>query len=87
MSDKGGKNYTIEDIARELGVSKTTVSRALSGKGRIGKDTIERVQAFAEQHGYRPNVIAKGLAKNKTYNLGLVMPREPGYVDVPFFKD
>lgn len=36
---KEHKNYTIGDIAQELGVSKTTVSRALSGKGRIGKET------------------------------------------------
>ena len=34
---------TIEEIANELGVSKSTVSRALSGKGRIGKATIERI--------------------------------------------
>lgn len=38
---------TIEEIANELGVSKSTVSRALSGKGRIGKATIERIQAYA----------------------------------------
>lgn len=87
MSDKGGKNYTIEDIARELGISKTTVSRALSGKGRIGRDTVERVQTFAEQHGYRPNVIAKGLAQNKTYNLGLVIPLEYIEFDIAFFKE
>ena len=37
---------TIEEIANELGVSKSTVSRALSGKGRIGKATIERIQAY-----------------------------------------
>lgn len=83
--EKGKKKYTIEDIARELGVSKTTVSRALSGKGRIGRDTVERVQAFAKEHGYRPNVIARGLAQNRTYNLGLVIPVE--YTDVPFFKE
>lgn len=87
MSDKGGKKYTIEDIARELGVSKTTVSRALSGKGRIGKGTVERVRTFAEQHGYRPNVIAKGLAQSKTYNLGLVIPLEYADADVSFFKE
>lgn len=87
MSDKGGKNYTIEDIAQELGVSKTTVSRALSGKGRIGKDTVERVRTFAEQHGYRPNVIAKGLAQKKTYNLGLVIPLESTDFDASFFKE
>ena len=40
---------TIEEIANELGVSKSTVSRALSGKGRIGKATIERIQAYVEK--------------------------------------
>ena len=38
-------SLTIDDIARELGVSKTTVSRAISGKGRISAATRERVQA------------------------------------------
>ena len=37
------KNLTIGDIAQALGVSKTTVSRAMSGKGRIGEDTRRRV--------------------------------------------
>lgn len=78
------KNYTLDDIAKELGVSKTTVSRALSGKGRIGQDTVERIQAFVKEHGYRPNVMAKGLAKNKTYNLGFVIPLE--YSDFSFLK-
>ncbi len=66
--------YTLEDIARELGVSKTTVSRALSGKGRISKTTVERVRAFAREHDYRPNMLAQGLAVNKTYNLALFIP-------------
>lgn len=87
MEEKEKKNYTIEDIARELGVSKTTVSRALSGKGRIGKDTVERVRAFVEQHDYRPNVIAKGLAQSKTYNLGLIIPPGNEDTDMPFFKE
>lgn len=79
------KKYTIDDIARELGVSKTTVSRALSGKGRIGKATVERVRAFVEEHEYRPNRVAQGLARSKTYNLGLVIPGE--YSGMPFFRD
>lgn len=68
------KNYTIEDIARELGVSKTTVSRAISGKGRISQATRERVMQFIEAHDYRPNVMAKGLAQRKTYNIALLLP-------------
>ena len=45
MEEKS-KVYTIDDIARELGVSKTTVSRAISGKGRISRETRDRVQTF-----------------------------------------
>ena len=46
METEEKKVYTIEDIARELGVSKTTVSRAISGKGRISQATRDRVQAY-----------------------------------------
>lgn len=81
------KVYKIDDIARELGVSKTTVSRAISGKGRIGKETRERVLAFIEEHDYRPNVIAKSLAQNKTYNLGLILPADFVETEFSFFKE
>ncbi|MDO5538906.1 MAG: LacI family DNA-binding transcriptional regulator [Eubacteriales bacterium] len=79
--------YTIDDIANELGVSKTTVSRALSGKGRIGRQTREQVLAFAQQHGYQPNAQARGLAQRKTYNLGLMLPDDYTVIDFPFFKE
>lgn len=78
---------TIEDVARELGVSKTTVSRAISGKGRIGQATRERVLQFIEEHDYRPNVMAKGLAQKKTYNLALLLPKDYADTEFPFFKD
>lgn len=81
------KVYTINDIARELGVSKTTVSRAISGKGRISRETQEKVFAFIEQHDYRPNGPARALAQSKTYNLGLVFPADYSVVDFPFFKE
>lgn len=69
------QNLTIDDIARDLGVSKTTVSRAISGKGRISPATRQRVQEYIEQCNYRPSAAAKGLAESKTYNLALVLPR------------
>lgn len=81
------KIYTIDDIAKELGVSKTTVSRAISGKGRIGKATRERVWRFVETHDYRPNVLAKALAHKKTYNLGLVLPSISAVAEFPFFQE
>lgn len=80
------KKLTIDDIAKELSVSKTTVSRAISGKGRISAGTRERVLAYIKENNYRPNVIAKGLAQQKTYNIGLVMPGDYNLVDLPFFQ-
>lgn len=71
--DKDGKNMTISDVAMALGVSKTTVSRAISGKGRIGKQTRQKVMDYIKEHHYQPSAIAKGLAQNKTYNIGLVI--------------
>ena len=44
------KILTIGDIAKQLGVSKTTVSRAISGKGRIGEQTRRRVLEYIEEH-------------------------------------
>lgn len=85
MSD--GRKLTIDDIARELGVSKTTVSRAISGKGRIGAKTRERVLRYIEAHDYRPNVIAKGLAQSRTYNICLVIPGDYNIVELPFFQN
>ena len=42
---------TTEEMARQLGVSKSTVSRALSGKGRIGRETREKIRAYAKEKG------------------------------------
>lgn len=80
------KNLTIGDIAEKLGVSKTTVSRAISGKGRIGDKTREKVLEYIEAHHYRPNVIAKGLAQSKTYNIGLAIPGDYNIIELPFFQ-
>lgn len=56
---------TIEQMAEQLGVSKSTVSRALSGKGRIGKETRERVLALA---GSEERKNKKMLEKNRQYS-------------------
>ncbi|HBA97005.1 MAG TPA: LacI family transcriptional regulator [Lachnospiraceae bacterium] len=80
------KNVTIADIAESLGISKTTVSRALSGKGRISEATRKRVRDCVEENNYKPNVIAQGLAKSKTYNIGVVMPYDYGLEDMSYFQ-
>lgn len=79
------KNMTISDIALELGVSKTTISRVLSGKGRISEETRTRVLNYIKDINYKPNLIAKSLAQSKTYNIGVVMPADSSK-EVPFFQ-
>jgi DNA-binding LacI/PurR family transcriptional regulator len=80
------KNITIGDIADELGLSKTTISRAISGKGRIGNDTKQKVQDYIREHNYKPNVIAKGLAQSRTYNIGVILPADANLIEIPFFQ-
>jgi DNA-binding LacI/PurR family transcriptional regulator len=82
----GSKSITIADVAEALGVSKTTVSRAISGKGRIGNETRERVMKYIEEHDYQPNMIARSLAQSKTYNLALSMPGNSKFLDSSFFQ-
>lgn len=80
------KPITIADIARELGLSKTTISRAISGKGRIGEETRKKVLSCIEEHNYRPNRTAKALAQSKTFNIGVVLPADSNLVEVPYFQ-
>ena len=87
MDTQDDKIYTIEDVARELGISKTTVSRAISGKGRVSELTRERVLDFIKEHDYRPSVLARGLAMNKTYNLAVVFPLDYRNTELYFFQE
>lgn len=80
------RKLTIDDIARDLGISKTTVSRAISGKGRIGRETTARVLAYIEEKNYKPSALAKGLAQSRTFNVAFAMPGESKFVDLPFFQ-
>ena len=64
----------IKDLADELGVSPSTVSRALSNEGRIGAKTKASVLELAEKWGYKPNPFAANLSKKKTGLIGLILP-------------
>ena len=77
---------TIDDIARELNISKTTVSSAISGKGRISESTRNRVNAYIREINYKPSAIAKSLATSRTMNIGFAMPNDYELVDMPFFQ-
>ena len=65
---------TIRDIARELGVSASTVSRALKDSSEISEETRKKVKAFAELYHYKPNMMALKLRNKKTMVLGVIIP-------------
>lgn len=68
------KKITLKHIARELGVSISTVSKALKNSEEIGTDTKEKVQAFAKLYNYKPNNIAISLKNKRTKNIGVIIP-------------
>ncbi len=63
----------IQDVARHAGVSRSTVSYALSGKRTISADTQRRIQAAIEDLGFTPNAGARALATSQTMVLGLLL--------------
>ena len=65
---------TIKDIAKALGISPSTVSRALKDHPDISPKTKEKVKKLAEQLQYRPNAIALSLKHQKSFTIGLIIP-------------
>ncbi len=68
------KKITIKEIARELNVSVSTVSKALRNRKEIGPETTQKIQAFAKMLNYKPNSIAVSLKNKKTRNIGVIIP-------------
>jgi len=66
----------LRELSRRLGLSQTTVSRALNGFPEVAEETRTRVRAAAELHGYRPSAAARRLATGQSATLGLVFPSE-----------
>lgn len=79
---------SITDLARIGGVSVSTVSRALTGKGALNKDTRERIRALADRHGFKLNVAAQNLRLGRTGAIAVLLPlgHERGqHLSDPFF--
>lgn len=75
----------LKQLSTMLGLSQTTVSRALNGYPEVNADTRERVLRAVKETGYRPNKAAQRLATGKAGSIGLVMPTAPGMAsDVHF---
>ena len=77
------KRITITDVAEEAGVSMMTVSRAINNKEGISEETRQRILQIAEDMGYRPSGLARGLATQRTATIGLVVPD----IANPFFAE
>ena len=73
---KPSARATAHDVAARAGVSQPTVSQVLSGnpKARVSAVTRTRVLRAAEELGYRPNVLAQGLVRRRSFALGVVVP-------------
>jgi LacI family transcriptional regulator len=67
---------TLRDVARLAGVHPATASRALNEetRGLVNQETAQRVLRAAEEVGYRPNPIARGLKTNRSYTVGVLIP-------------
>jgi DNA-binding LacI/PurR family transcriptional regulator len=84
----GDRIRNIAELARMAGVSAGTVSRALAGKPLVNKDTREKIQAIADEHGFRPNQMARRLRTQRTGVIGVVVPlghEQRQHMSDPFF--
>ena len=73
------RQITIKDIARELKISASTVSRALQNHPDISKSTKEAVKELAKKYNYRPNAIALSLKLKRTNIIGVMIPEMVHY--------
>lgn len=85
MAAKETEKMTIEQVADALGVSKTTVSRALSGKGRISEETRAKVYAYLGRTRTEP-AAPQGGEKVRTNNIAMIVPQRFITLDLPFLR-
>ena len=76
------RNITIKDIARELSISKSTVSRVLQGAFDVNPETRQKVLDKMKEMHYRPNMMARNLKKRNTNTIGVNIPA----FDIPFYS-
>ncbi|HEX8530255.1 MAG TPA: LacI family DNA-binding transcriptional regulator, partial [Cytophagales bacterium] len=70
---------TIKDIAKALGLSASTVSRALRGSYEISPETKQLVLEYAQKFNYQPNPIAKSLKESRSRAIGVIVPEIVNY--------
>jgi len=72
-SKKSTKSASIYDVARLSRVSVFTVSAVINGKSHVGKKLRKRVEAAIRKLNYRPNLVARSLAKQRTHTIGMIV--------------
>ncbi len=72
---------TIKDVAKKLGISYSSVSRALNGKAGVSRETRNKIKKAADEMGYQPNFLARSLVNRTTKTIGVVVPD----ISNPFF--
>lgn len=65
---------TLKELAKELGVSTSTVSKALSDSPEISEVTKRKIKEFAQLRNYKPNSVAKNLKNKRTHTIGVILP-------------
>lgn len=79
-------NLTLEDIAKRAGVSRSTVSRVINDQQYVRQDVRERVLHVIQETGFHPNVAARALASQRSWMIGLVLPRSvSSFFGDPYF--
>lgn len=69
-------NHSLKELAQLAGVSKSTASRVISGKGYASPEVRERVLNAAEKLRYKPNAVARAMVTKRTNNIGVIVFRE-----------
>ncbi|MGB2869708.1 MAG: LacI family DNA-binding transcriptional regulator, partial [Bacteroidota bacterium] len=72
---KRGIQVTLSDIAKKVGVSKVTVSKALRGHPDISLETAKAIRKVAQNLGYLPNFWARNLSSRRSNTIGVIVPK------------
>lgn len=86
MGEKQQERVNIYEIAQNLGLSATTVSRAISGKGRVAAGTRERVKKYIHERDIEPCIRSGKYTDKKTGNVLVTLPAEKDYALLPYFS-
>jgi DNA-binding LacI/PurR family transcriptional regulator len=82
------KPQNIQELAQIAGVSAATVSRSLTGTGKIAPATRERIRKLADELGFRPSIMARNLRTGRTGTIGVIVPlghEKTQHISDPFF--